>query len=67
MSEALKALREARETLNRLIAQYPSTGITARRFQLNRDLKHIENQLTILEKFLDHFTVADLENIIDKW
>ena len=67
MSEALKALREARETLNRLIAQYPSTGITARRFQLNRDLKHIENQITILEKFLDPFTVADLENIIDKW
>ena len=66
MSEALKALREARETLNRLIAQYPSTGITARRFQLNRDLKHIENQITILEKFLDPFTVADLENIIDK-
>ena len=27
MSEALKALREARETLNRLLAQYP-TGFT---------------------------------------
>ena len=67
MSEALKALREARETLNRLIAQYPSTGITARRFQLNRDLKHIENQITIIEKFLDPFTVAELENLIDKW
>ena len=67
MSEALKALREARETLNRLIAQYPSTGITARRFELNKDLKHIQDQITILEKFLDPFTVADLENIIDKW
>ena len=67
MSEVLLALKEARETLNRLLAQYPSTGITARRFQLNRDLKHIENQITILEKFLDPFTVADLENIIDKW
>ena len=62
MSEALLALKEARETLNRLLAQYPSTGITARRFQLNRDLKHIENQITILEKFLDPFTVAELEN-----
>tara|TARA_R100001129_G_C5235581_1_gene223904 strand:- start:483 stop:686 length:204 start_codon:yes stop_codon:yes gene_type:complete len=67
MSEALKALREARETLNRLLTQYPSTGITARRLELNRDLKHIQDQITILEKFLDPFTVAELENIIDKW
>ena len=62
MSEALKALREARETLDRLLAQYPSTGITARRFELNKDLKHIQDQITILEKFLDPFTVAELEN-----
>ena len=65
MSEVLKALREARETLNRLIAQYP-TGITARRFELNKDLKHIEDQITILEKFLDPFTVAELENSINE-
>ena len=39
MSEALKALREAKETLNRLLAQYPTTGITTRRFELNKDLK----------------------------
>ena len=62
MSEALKALREARETLNRLLAQYPSTGITARRFELNKDLKHIQDQITIIENFLDPFTVAELEN-----
>ena len=62
MSEALKALREARETLDRLLAQYPSTGITARRFELNKDLKHIQDQITILEKFLDPFTVEELEN-----
>ena len=61
MSEALKALKEARETLNRLLAQYP-TGITARRFELNKYLKHIQDQITILEKFLDPFTVAELEN-----
>ena len=62
MSEALKALREARETLNRLLAQYPSAGITARRFELNKDLKHIQDQITILENFLDPFTVEELEN-----
>ena len=61
MSEALKALREARETLNRLLAQYP-TGFTARRFALNKDLKHIQDQITILENFLDPFTVEELEN-----
>ena len=62
MSEALKALREARETLDRLLAQYPTTGITARRFELNKDLKHMQDQITILENFLDPFTVAELEN-----
>ena len=62
MSEALKALREARETLNRLLAQYPTTGITTRRFELNKDLKHIQDQITILENFLDPFTIAELEN-----
>ena len=44
MSEVLLALREARETLNRLLAQYP-TGFTARRFELNKDLKHIQDQI----------------------
>ena len=62
MSEALKALREAREILNSLLAQYPATGITSRRFELNKDLKHIQDQITILENFLDPFTVAELEN-----
>ena len=62
MSEALKALREARETLNRLLAQYPNTGITTRRFELNKDLQHIQDQITILENFLDPFTIAELEN-----
>ena len=62
MSEVLLALREAKETLNRLLAQYPSTGITTRRFELNKDLKHIQDQLTILENFLDPFTIEELEN-----
>mgnify|MGYP003129608329 CR=1 FL=1 len=62
MSDVLLALREAKETLNRLLAQYPSTGITTRRFELNKDLKHIQDQLTILENFLDPFTIEELEN-----
>ena len=61
MSEVLLALKEARETLNRLLEQYP-TGFTARRFELNKDLKHIEVQITIIENFLNPFTVAELEN-----
>tara|TARA_Y100000114_G_C11486108_1_gene197681 strand:+ start:84 stop:284 length:201 start_codon:yes stop_codon:yes gene_type:complete len=65
MSEALKALKEARETLDRLLAQYP-TGLTARRFELNKDLKYIQDQIKILEKFLDPFTVAEFENSIDE-
>ena len=62
MSEVLLALKEARETRNRLLSQYPNTGITTRRFELNKDLKHIQDQITILENFLDPFTVAELEN-----
>ena len=62
MSEVLLALKEARETLNRLLSQYPNTGITTRRFELNKDLKHIQDQITILENFLDPFTVEELEN-----
>ena len=62
MSEVLLALKEARETLNRLLSLYPNTGITTRRFELNKDLKHIQDQITILENFLDPFTVAELEN-----
>ena len=42
MSEVLLALKEARETLDRLLAQYP-TGFTARRFELNKDLKQSDN------------------------
>lgn len=61
MSEALLALKEAKRVLKNLIAQYP-IGHTTRRFELNKDLKNILNQITILENFLDPFTVAELED-----
>ena len=62
MSEALIALKEAKRVLKNLIAQYP-IGHTDRRFELNKNLKHIQNQITILEKFLDPFTVSELEEM----
>tara|TARA_Y100000592_G_scaffold28726_1_gene45701 strand:- start:22 stop:225 length:204 start_codon:yes stop_codon:yes gene_type:complete len=62
MSEVLLALKEAKETINRLLAQYP-IGSTTRRIELNNDLKHIRDQITIVESFLEPFTVAELENM----
>ena len=61
MSEVLLALKEAKETLNRLLIQYP-IGSTTRRIELNNDLKRIKDQITIVESFLEPFTVAELEN-----
>ena len=61
MSEVLIALKEAKETLNRLLIQYP-IGSTTRRIELNYDLKRIKYQITIVESFLEPFTVAELEN-----
>ena len=62
MSEVLQALKEAKETLNRLLVQYP-IGSTNRRIELNNDLKRIKDQITIIESFLEPFTVAELENM----
>ena len=62
MSEVLLALKEAKETINRLLAQYP-IGSTTRRIELNNDLKRIKDQITIIESFLEPFTVAELENM----
>ena len=62
MSEVLQALKEAKETINRLLAQYP-IGSTIRRIELNNNLKHIQYQITIVESFLEPFTVAELENM----
>ena len=62
MTEVLLALKEAKETINRLLIQYP-TGSTARRIELNNDLKHIQDQIKIVESFLEPFTVAELQNM----
>ena len=62
MSEVLQALKETKEIVDRLLSQYP-IGSTSRRIELNNNLKHIQYQITIVESFLEPFTVAELENM----
>ena len=62
MSEVLQALKETKEIVDRLLSQYP-IGSTTRRIELNNDLKRIKDQVTIIESFLEPFTVAELENM----
>ena len=62
MSEVLQALKETKEIVDRLLSQYP-IGSTSRRIEPNNDLKHIKDQITIIESFLEPFTVAELENM----
>jgi len=61
MSEVLLALKETKQIVDRLLGQYP-IGTTNRRIELNNDLKRIKDQITIVESFLEPFTVAELEN-----
>ena len=61
MSEVLQALKETKEIVDRLLGKYP-IGSTNRRIELNNDLKRIKDQITIIESFLEPFTVAELEN-----
>ena len=62
MSEVLQALKKTKEIVDRLLSQYP-IGSTTRRIELNNDLKHIQDQVKIVESFLEPFTVAELENM----
>jgi len=62
MSEVLQALKETKEIVDRLLSQYP-IGSTSRRIELNNDLKGIKDQITIIESFLEPFTVAELESM----
>ena len=61
MSEAIKALREASISIASLLDEHCDDP-------LKKDLEHIQKQITILENFLDPFTVAELENQeVEKW
>tara|TARA_R100000234_G_C4858184_1_gene118062 strand:- start:212 stop:433 length:222 start_codon:yes stop_codon:yes gene_type:complete len=55
MSEVLKALREASISIATLLDDQTEDP-------LKKDLEHLQKQITIIEKFLDPFTVAELEN-----
>ena len=55
MSEVLLALKEASISIATLLDEYCDDP-------LKKDLEHIQKQITILENFLDPFTVAELEN-----
>tara|TARA_R100001129_G_scaffold32585_1_gene21847 strand:- start:48 stop:227 length:180 start_codon:yes stop_codon:yes gene_type:complete len=57
MSETLKAIKEASISIACLLDEVENKKI-------KKDLKHIQNQITIIENFLDPFTVAELEEII---
>lgn len=59
MSEAIKALREASISIACLLDEYSKNP-------LKKDLEHIQKQITILENFLEPFTVAELENQLEE-
>ena len=56
MSEAIKALREVSISIATLLDEHCDDP-------LKKDLEHIQNKITILENFLDPFTVAELEEM----
>ena len=55
MSEALKAVREASISIACLLDE--PTEVTV------KDLEHLQNQITILENFLDPFNIEQLEEM----
>ncbi len=55
MSEALKAVREASISIACLLDE--PTEVTV------KDLEHLQNQITILENFLDPFNIEQLEEL----
>ena len=57
MSETLKAIKEASISIACLLDEVENKKV-------KKDLEHIQNQITIIENFLDPFTVAELEEII---
>ena len=56
MSETLKAIKEASISIACLLDEVENKKI-------KKDLEHMQNQITIIENFLDPFTVAELEEI----
>ena len=76
MSEAIKALREASISIACLVEggyleHFEDESVTKNHKKwvlkdqesLQNDLEHIQKQITILENFLDPFTIAEIEEI----
>jgi len=64
MNEVLKAVREASISIACLlddVAVDENNDIKV--FEIQKDIEHIQNQVTIIENFLEPFTVAELEDI----
>jgi hypothetical protein len=64
MNEVLKAVREASISIACLlddVAVDENNDIKV--FEIQKDIEHIQNQITTIENFLEPFTVAELEEI----
>tara|TARA_Y100000310_G_scaffold313319_1_gene361539 strand:- start:183 stop:371 length:189 start_codon:yes stop_codon:yes gene_type:complete len=58
MHKVLKAIREASISVACLLDDVEDT-------RLVKDLEHIQNQITIIENYLDPFTVAELDEMME--
>jgi len=66
MTNVIKAIREASITVACLlddIAVDENNDIKV--FEIQKDIEHIQNQITIIENFLEPFTVAELEEFFN--
>ena len=72
MHKVLKAIREASISVACLLDNLDQTVDPACHLHtieagvLEQDLQHIQNQITIIENWLDPFTVAELEEMLDE-
>lgn len=58
MDKTLMAVREASISIACLLDE--PTKVTV------KDLEHLQNQITVIENFLDPFTIKELEESIDE-
>ena len=59
MNKTLEAVREASISLACLLDDVQGE-------EIQKDIEHIQDQITIIENFLEPFTVAELEEVSDE-